>query len=351
MSNIVGSIGLYKPPRNTPRDLMLTLLPRLTAMSLRLRVHRCRPEQRVFDFQKKLREHWWVIRLFGGAFIFSDGFMIRIGFCCFCVFLNPVSLEAQPLDEACSTPVAQASCIKSCAALCKTDADYIQSNTAFCLEQGWFSKDPAAEGISDEPICVNLLGSSDREQQKEPIAPTNGDPCANLTDLRELANCHNARETPMCSPSPIALREQTSILLAELDAQMSEYSGLLELDTAKIEDEERLCGITFEELEAFYKSASEDPEVFKRLDGRSKKIEECSSDWEAWLANFDAGTGGDIADNLVRSVKTNMDKLRPQLQHMRVGITRLEQAEPQLLNLARLHVLICPDKPVALTTD
>ncbi|MFZ5965497.1 hypothetical protein ACOXXX_21385 [Thalassococcus sp. BH17M4-6] len=288
-------------------------------------------------------ERYW----FGGSKVRTLGFLILL-----VLFPGAKAVPAQALIEICSTPVAQGGCIESCAPLCKTNGDFIQANTKFCLEQGWFSKDPVEEGVSDQAICSRLLATNEETDPATLDVTKSDDPCAGLTDLRELANCQNAQETPSCSPSPRALREQTGILLAELDAQMSEYQGLLELDTAKIEDEERLCGITFEELEEFYRDASEDPEIFKRLEGRSNDIEACTGEWEEWLATFDVGTGsGDINDALVRSTKSNMDQLRPQLKNMNVGITRLEQAAPQLLNLARLHVLICPETPSVEKSD
>lgn len=256
------------------------------------------------------------------------------------------AVSAQALTEICSTPVAQGSCIESCAPLCKTDGDFIQANTAFCLEQGWFSKDPETEGVSDQAICSQLLATNEEGLPTTVVGGESDDPCAGLTGLRELANCQNAQETPSCSPSPRVLREQTGVLLADLDSQMSEYQGLLDLDVATVDGEKELCAITFDELEGYYEDASEDPEIFKRLNKRSEDIESCTGEWEKWLAEFDVGTGSDrINDALVRSTKSNMDQLRPQLQNMSVGMTRLEQAAPQLLNLARLHLLTCPEAP------
>lgn len=278
------------------------------------------------------------------------------------IFSNVGSASGQEASEVCLREAAQEDCLATCAPLCRSDSAFLEANFDLCVDENWFSRDPVAEGVSDAAVCSHQFSAAnpasgyaleselDATASPEPEAPgalvPGGDPCNGLTDVFEIAECLNKQDTPSCSPKPRELRERTSLLVEEINLQMSEYSDLLELDLATVENQQALCNFSRAQLREFYTDAIEDPDVFHRLVARSNDISACTGEWEEWLANFNPETGASaLPDNLVRAMKSNMKQLRPQLQNMETGLVRLEQAAPQILNLARLHVLECPAPP------
>jgi len=179
--------------------------------------------------------------------------------------------ETNDLQTQCAAADVQASCKATCGAQC-SDRNFLAINVNFCLDNNLASSTPEELGLTDAESCPIQI-----EEEPEITAETD---CESLEKLTDILACEQAQNAPSCAASTYELRQNANTLVDAIDVELRQYGDLLEIDYTSIDNRDKLCEFSRDDLNETYETASKNPLILKELQFEATGIQGCSTSWE-----------------------------------------------------------------------
>ncbi len=175
------------------------------------------------------------------------------------------------------------------------------------------------------------------------------DLCANVTELFDRIKCQQeANKYPQCAPNVWTLIENAKTLADSIDTALNKYSEILSLNLDVVQDLDKLCGYSRDDLSRYYAQATQDGQEFVSLQDQAKRIESCAGEFEKWLKDLSANDIGQIPDNLddnlIHDTSTQLEKLEPQRKKLFQSVEKLKSVGPRIYAIGIRHVQFCKNK-------
>ena len=216
---------------------------------------------------------------------------------------------------------------------CKSDAEFQKAHSVICL-------DVLIGRVKDDPACVRYEEMNCQMANEEAAGPPRD--CSSIRDPFERAECED--DFPSCAKSAGALIDGSTLLIGQIQEELSKYGGLLELDLDNIGDKERLCGFSRNTLTKYYYDATGDSRSILDLELTASDIDACANKIQAWVQKRSAQlitTDDKLGDNLIRSTKEELKPLAPLRQDLGVSVRKLKEAGPKIYSLIVFHNRFC----------
>ncbi|KAA5598228.1 hypothetical protein [Blastochloris sulfoviridis] len=226
---------------------------------------------------------------------------------------------------------------------------------------------------ADAPECQDAFRAESTSQSSADAPRSAGEPkCAEAKKLSERLKCESLGMTPACAPSPRDLEQKANLLTFEIETELTKYGELLKRDWTHVSNRQRLCAFSMAELDRNYEIATQNPKILGALQERASSIQNCQTVWERHVSprqvedmsavgtdtapkSLDGLAGGDnrrgltpvpspsdsLPDNLVRDMRTQLDKLKPGMARLSESVRILQNATKTIEQVARFHMLFC----------
>lgn len=237
---------------------------------------------------------------------------------------------------AASDPACQQADIATCpsffAGQCTSDAAFQKQNASACM------KILAGHAV-DNANCAGL-------EKKPCLTPTDIKKCADITDPLDRFFCEQGHSD--CPRSIRVIKSGYDKVLEEFNNALSVYQPVLDLDLGKVDDMNKLCSYSLDQLKKFRALAEQDNQGLKRFDGELRRLEICGDTVQAFLGS---GKPPEILQQLWEQIKNTQQEGLKQVAERKGALKtkqeRLNHAPSQIGQLTIPYRLACPDTPPA----
>lgn len=221
--------------------------------------------------------------------------------------------------------------------------DYGRNDPASANQSGRFGDQTTSTNPWQRP-AVDIGAASEAAREAESQVDEGPRNCEEIADPFERADCED--KFPACASNTPELITRSQNLDTAIRGELENFKDVLSFEPDKIGSRENLCQFSREQLREYYSDARGDSSKITNLQVQANEIEACGKEIEKWVATLIQDTNDDrLQDDLIRQTNEDLKELEPLRLQLSQSIVRLQEAEPKILSVVRLHNRFCASAP------